>query len=296
MSRFNLAALATPQRGNFARLTPVGGAVAFESTYDGGLVAAFKAAIPHTARSWDKDGKRWLVDPAYADVCAKLAGQYLGITPTVPLTLTGPTQTETRILTVEYIGRCKDRDGGESSAFAYVDGSWSAVFPESTLRDWFELIPQAPGEAKTLYGVLLVAAAATEDEIRSAFRRLARHWHPDLCQEDGAVEQFKAIKRAYDVLADTRTRRRYDAGLALEASTRSQEPAHLRPGIAYAGSYTDGYRPPLRCGSVLVEGTPKLGRFVVSKVLAWEDVVDAQGRVMVSSWKAGATSHVVEWR
>jgi curved DNA-binding protein len=51
---------------------------------------------------------------------------------------------------------------------------------------------------------------APPDEIQSAYRRLARTYHPDVNKDPGAEERFKEISEAYDVLSDPDTRRRYD--------------------------------------------------------------------------------------
>src|SRR5450756_1310066 len=128
---------------------------------------------------------------------------------------------------------------------------------------------------------------------------MARQWHPDLCHEVDAAEQFKAINRAYQVLADELQRRKYDAGLALQASLdkpRMAGPFRLGGYQASATGDPQGYRPPLRCGWVLAEGTQSLGRFVVSKILQWEDVIDDCGRVMVSSWPRGGDTFQVVWQ
>lgn len=62
-----------------------------------------------------------------------------------------------------------------------------------------------------LYGRLGVASTATPDEIRKAYRRLARQLHPDLNPSDAAAaERFKGITEAYDVLSDPKQRAIYD--------------------------------------------------------------------------------------
>ncbi|MGC9502471.1 molecular chaperone DnaJ [Baaleninema sp.] len=60
------------------------------------------------------------------------------------------------------------------------------------------------------YELLGVSRSADKDEIKRAFRRLARKYHPDVNKEDGAEERFKEINRAYEVLSDPELRTRYD--------------------------------------------------------------------------------------
>jgi molecular chaperone DnaJ len=65
--------------------------------------------------------------------------------------------------------------------------------------------------SRDYYEVLGVASNATDDEIKKAFRSLARQYHPDANQDDpDAVEQFKEINQAYETLRDPERRRQYD--------------------------------------------------------------------------------------
>lgn len=66
-------------------------------------------------------------------------------------------------------------------------------------------------EPKNLYSILGVARGATEDEIKSAYRKLARQHHPDLNPgKREAEEKFKEISAAYEVLSNSEKRKLYD--------------------------------------------------------------------------------------
>ncbi|CAN5363275.1 molecular chaperone DnaJ [soil metagenome] len=62
------------------------------------------------------------------------------------------------------------------------------------------------------YEVLGVDRAATPEEIKKAYRRLARELHPDVNPSEDASERFKSVTHAYDVLSDPTQRERYDLG------------------------------------------------------------------------------------
>ena len=64
---------------------------------------------------------------------------------------------------------------------------------------------------KNLYHVLGVSKSSSEAEIKSAYRKLARQYHPDLNKDNKeAAEKFKEISCAYDVLGDKDKRKKYD--------------------------------------------------------------------------------------
>lgn len=65
-------------------------------------------------------------------------------------------------------------------------------------------------EFKDYYTILNVAENASQDEIKKAYRRLARKYHPDVSQESDAESRFKELGEAYEALKDPERRRQYD--------------------------------------------------------------------------------------
>lgn len=65
-------------------------------------------------------------------------------------------------------------------------------------------------EKRDYYEVLGVGKQASADEIKKAYRGLARKYHPDVNKEPDAEERFKEVKEAYDVLSDDQRRAQYD--------------------------------------------------------------------------------------
>lgn len=60
------------------------------------------------------------------------------------------------------------------------------------------------------YDVLGVSKTATEDEIKKAYRALAKKYHPDVSEEPNAAEKFKEVQEAYEVLSDPTKREQYN--------------------------------------------------------------------------------------
>ncbi|WP_146548248.1 molecular chaperone DnaJ [Rummeliibacillus suwonensis] len=65
-------------------------------------------------------------------------------------------------------------------------------------------------EKRDYYEILGLEKTASKDEIKKAYRKLSKKYHPDLNKEPGAEEKFKEIAEAYEVLSDDQKRARYD--------------------------------------------------------------------------------------
>src|SRR5919201_4674398 len=66
--------------------------------------------------------------------------------------------------------------------------------------------------ARDYYGILGVSRDASDDEIKRAYRKLARQFHPDVNPDPEAQEKFKDINAAYEVLSDDQKRQIVDLG------------------------------------------------------------------------------------
>jgi curved DNA-binding protein len=95
---------------------------------------------------------------------------------------------------------------------------------------------------KDYYKVMGVARDASQDDIKRAYRKLARKYHPDVSKESGAEEKFKELQEAHEVLKDPEKRAAYD-----QLGSRWKEGQEFRPppdwgkGFEHSGQFGGGF-------------------------------------------------------
>jgi curved DNA-binding protein len=95
---------------------------------------------------------------------------------------------------------------------------------------------------KDYYTIMGVARDASQDEIKRAYRKLARKYHPDVSKESDAETRFKEVGEAYEVLKDPEKRAAYDQlGANWKAGQDFNPPPNWDAGFEFSGGgYTDG--------------------------------------------------------
>jgi hypothetical protein len=265
----------------------------FYSSYDAGLVQSLKYEIPANMRRWNPDKKCWLIDDSQLPFLKQIVQDHFGIALRIEHM---PKQTaklpSTRLIRVEYIGQIKDRGNGELSAYGAVLSQkfnsgleWPYVFSELTLKKWF-LGNNAKDtvNTSTYYTVLSLKQNTPQNEIKKAWRKMAKRYHPDINSDDDATKMMQMVNDAYNILRNPQKRKKYDAGLKLQSSLTASN--RLIKG--------SDFTIPVRCGMILAKGHDRVGRFVIDEILEWTDIVE-NGRSLVTSWDLNTNSLRREW-
>src|SRR5208283_5576618 len=131
---------------------------------------------------------------------------------------------------------------GTTTNAVIISGKASRLELSGGLSPSFSAPTEMPVEFKDYYATLGVARGASQEEIKKAFRKLARQYHPDVAKDKrGAEEKFKAVNEANEVLSDPVKRKKYDElGANWQDEGAFQPPPGRGGGRARAGSGAGG--------------------------------------------------------
>jgi molecular chaperone DnaJ len=154
--------------------------------------------------------------------------------------------------------------------------------------------------AEDLYKVLGVSKKATDDEIKKAYRKLARQYHPDRNPDDPqAEERFKEVQGAYDTLSDPEKRKEYDSGGAFAGFGQRAGPGGAGPfgpgggGAGFGGDLGDIFSNIFSRGGGRAEPQQPRGRDLETEtVLGFDQAINgAQVSVTVPKQERCPTCH-----
>lgn len=296
--------------------------------YNEGIQKGIKA-LPYTDRKpvyvpgfGDKAiFSHWLIDPTHCDTIIRLVETYLNVTLVAPPILSTDHRIQSVSFQLDYVGRCKIRDDRTSSATGasnsmpllgfqgkYLAPNWNVIFPEDVLRQFFHATTSSSSSTTEseqtnhhLYAVLACSSRATSDEIKQAYRRMAQQWHPDRASDDEERAEFHQrmveINAAYRILSDPDQRARYDKAcmLADQASASKRTKRFGDTNSKQNNNDAYGYRAPLRCGLLVVEGRQSPNGLLVLKINDWNDIVSPSGAVLSTVWDKRMDAIRCEW-
>ena len=122
-------------------------------------------------------------------------------------------------------------------------------------------------EFRDYYEVMGVARDATQDEVKRAYRKLARKYHPDVSKEGDAEERFKEVGEAYEVLKDAEKRAAYDQlGSNHKAGQEFQPPPGWDEGFEFSGAGSNAGRGYTGGGGLVVRSTAISSRIYLLSV------------------------------
>ena len=272
------------------------------------FIDVLKRLIHPKDRGWKPEHNAWLIAPSAIKTLQEVIRRANYQCPFIPaMSYAAPAEVE-RVFRIEYIGQCKQRDDQTITALGCVGGFWSVEIPEDVLKAYFDKGGKGLAtDTETHYQILGLEESATPAEIKSAYRRYARQWHPDTCHEPEAQAMFRQINESYELLFNPVLRKRYDFGLHFEReATKRQAKIDAAQPVAPKRKGRGGrrrrqfnenpyYRCPLRCGLVTVKGVQTISKFKVSEIISWDDVTDQSGHVMSSSWESRTKSVKIRW-
>lgn len=260
--------------------------------------------IPSMLRSFSMP--YWIFDHSLKSDVSRLIEIYFNQKVVWPELINWTAQIEEHAFDIEYIGKTKERDNnalGNRYASGRVGGYWTVTLTEDALKTWFNIAdkednqPPPSIEDQSYYEILGISQAATAEEIKKAYRQMARVWHPDVNKEEEAESRFKMINEANQVLNDSMKRKRYDAGLKFERDSKIAE-SKSKKSFYRDFSLEDkwGYRSPLTCGRITAKGYwSKPGKFTITSIVDWSDITDATGKIMVSYWNRNTNDVTINW-
>lgn len=273
------------------RVTIHDGMLAIDTPFSREFKDELKDIVPSIERKWDDKMRVWLVHPKHGKAVKKLIRKYYLVDIQIPDVKLEDGKINTDIIKLLYLGTVKDRNKGFAYGLDFETTNWDILIHKDVLETWFNGNLRKVEGPKSLFQVLGVSMDSTPDEIKKGFRKMALQWHPDHCKEPNAADKFRIINDAYNILKDEKMRERYLYGINQTALTFG----NVRVNNQGIERDTDSYVPNLRCGILNAKYEITMGRRIVQEIYSWDDIVDANGKILVTSWAYGDTRLSIEW-